>query len=183
MDDTTLVKEFLRGDTEAFSELVRKYSRSLTMMILKMVKDPEEAKDISQQAFLKAYEALPKFAMASSFKTWLYSIAINAVRDSFRKRKNVVDPDLLQYLPDPGDSPLDRLDREVNLEKLRKAIKELPEKQRLTLQLRIYEEMDYKEIAKVMGGSEGAARVNFFQAAKTLREKLGGKNEKHMFGN
>ncbi len=174
MDDTTLVREFLKGDTEAFSELVRKYSRSLTMMILKMVKDPEEAKDISQQAFLKAYEGLPKFAMASSFKTWLYSIAINAVRDSFRKRKNIVDSGILQFIADPSDSPSDLLDREMKLAKLRKAIEGLPEKQRLTLQLRIYEEMDYREIANVMGGSEGAARVNFFQAAKTLRERLGG---------
>jgi RNA polymerase sigma-70 factor, ECF subfamily len=173
MNDADLIKEFRKGSTEAFSELVKKYSRPLTMTILRIIRDAEEAKDISQMVFLKAYEGLPRFVMASSFKTWLYSIALNTARDHLRKRRPVQITDALDTLIDPSEPAGDRLDKERNLAKLREAIEELPPKQRLTLQLRIYEDMDYEEIAKMIGGSAGSARVNFFQAAKTLKEKLG----------
>jgi len=173
MNDEDLVREFRKGDTEAFSELVRRHSKPLTMMILKIVRDSEEARDISQAALLKAYESLPRFLMASSFKTWLYRIALNAVKDYLRKRKPQTFPDVLDDLPNRDPPAPDQLDKARYLERLRSAIEELPEKQRLTLQLRIYEEMNYKAIADVLGGTEGSARVNFFQATKTLREKLG----------
>jgi RNA polymerase sigma-70 factor, ECF subfamily len=173
MNDADLIKEFRKGSTEAFSELVEKYSRPLTMTIFRIIRDAEEAKDISQMVFLKAYEGLPRFVMASSFKTWLYSIAMNTVKDYLRKRRPLQVVDALDTLADPAEPPGDRLDKEQNLLRLREAIERLPLKQRLTLQLRIYEEMDYEEIAELIGGSAGSARVNFFQAAKTLREKLG----------
>ncbi|MBM3300423.1 MAG: hypothetical protein FJY85_10750, partial [Deltaproteobacteria bacterium] len=86
MTDEELVRQFRRGSREAFSELVRRHSRPLTMMIVRLIRDEEEAKDISQKVFLKAYEGLPRFMMASSFKTWLYSIAVNTVTDHKRKR-------------------------------------------------------------------------------------------------
>jgi RNA polymerase sigma-70 factor, ECF subfamily len=173
MNDADLIKEFRKGSAEAFSELVKKYSRPLTMTIFRIVKDAEEAKDISQMVFLKAYEGLPRFMMASSFKTWLYSIALNTVKDHLRKRRPVQIADAVDTLVDPSEPTSDRLDKERNVLKLREAIEALPLKQRLTLQLRIYEEMDYGEIAKIVGGSAGSARVNFFQAAKTLKEKRG----------
>jgi RNA polymerase sigma-70 factor, ECF subfamily len=172
MDDADLVKEFRRGNREAFSQLVSKYSRPLTMMILKLVRDEDEARDISQTAFLRAYQGFPRFNMASSFKTWLYSIALNAARDHLRRRKPMLSQDTLPDLPDPVESAGEQLDKFRNVERLRSAIAELPEKQRLTVQLRIYEEMDYEEIAEILGGTAAGARGNFFQAAKTLREKL-----------
>ena len=87
MTDADLLKEFRKGNRDAFSGLVERYSKPITMMILRMVRDLEEAKDISQTVFLKAYEGLPTFLMASSFKTWLYRVALNAARDNLRKRK------------------------------------------------------------------------------------------------
>jgi RNA polymerase sigma factor (sigma-70 family) len=173
MKDAELVKEFRQGNTEAFAELVNRYGRPLTMMILKMVRDQEDARDLSQTAFIKAYEGLSRFTMASSFKTWLYSIAINAVKDHVRKKKPVLDNEALERVADLAASSHDRLERAQVVSRLRQAIEELPEKQRLTLQLRIYEEMDYQEIAGVLGGNAGSARGNFFQAVKTLRAKLG----------
>lgn len=173
MDDADLIREFRNGNLEAFGELTRKYSRPLTLFILKIVRDEEEAKDLSQSAFLKAYQGLPRFFMDSSFKTWLYSIALNAVKDHLRKKKLRLVTEISDQFEDPGDSPAERLERAQYLKKMREAVEHLPEKQRLTLQLRIYDGMDYKEIAKVLGGTAGAARGNFFQAAKTLREKLG----------
>jgi RNA polymerase sigma factor (sigma-70 family) len=174
MNDADLVKEFRSGNTEAFAELVKRHSRPLTMMILKMVRDQEEARDISQTTFIKAYEGLSRFTMASSFKTWLYSIAINAVKDHVRKKRpSAMENEILERVADPAVSSSDLLERAQLVSKLRQAIEELPERQRLTLQLRIYEEMDYQEIADTLGGNAGSARGNFFQAVKSLRAKLG----------
>ncbi|HMK34742.1 MAG TPA: sigma-70 family RNA polymerase sigma factor [Desulfomonilaceae bacterium] len=173
MDDADLIKDFRKGRTEAFSELVQKYSKPLTMTIFRMIRDVEESKDISQTVFLKAYEGLPGFTMASSFKTWLYKIALNTVRDYLRKRKPIHSTDALETLVDPAEPTWDSLDKKRNLSRMREAMETLPPKQRLTLQLRVYEDMDYEEIARVLGGTAGGARVNFFQAAKALREKLG----------
>ncbi len=174
MTDADFLREFRKGNKEAFSGLVERYSKPITMMILRMVKDLEEAKDISQTVFLKAYEGLPTFMMNSSFKTWLYRIALNAASDYIRKRKPNILLDSFDDFPAPPLSPGEQLDRSRYLERLRRAIEELPEKQRLTLQLRIYEELDYSEIAGILGGTAGGARGNFFQATKTLRQKLGG---------
>jgi len=182
MNDEELVKRFRGGDREAFGELVQKYSRPLTVMILRIVRDEEEARDVSQTAFLRAYEGLPRFLLASSFKTWLYSIALNAARDSLRKRKGKTVQDISDTLSDPRATPAEELDRAQSLQHLRLAVEELPEKQRLTLQLRVYEEMDYTEIAKVLGGTAGGARGNFFQAARTLRKKLGADIPGHDLG-
>jgi RNA polymerase sigma factor (sigma-70 family) len=173
MNDETLVREFRKGSKDAFSELVRRHSKPLTMMILRIIRDEEESKDLSQKAFMKAYTGLPRFLMASSFKTWLYRIAINLVKDHLRVCKHVKAPDEVDEIPDAEASPEHRLDQARNLEKMREAIEDLPEKQRLTLQLRTYEGMDYREIARILGGTSGGARGNFFQAVKTLRERLG----------
>lgn len=172
MNDADLVKEFRRGNRDAFSELVRKYSKPLTMMILKIVRDREAAKDISQTVFLKAFEGLPRFMMASSFKTWLYRIAINAITDHTRKRTPPPETEMVEQIADTSLSPSERVEKDLYVKHLREAIAQLPEKQRLTLQLRIYEEMDYKEIARILGGTAVAARGNFFQATKTLRRIL-----------
>jgi RNA polymerase sigma-70 factor (ECF subfamily) len=173
MDDADLIREFRNGNREAFSALALKYSRPLTLFILKIVRDEEEAKDLSQASFLKAYQGLPRFFMDSSFKTWLYSIALNTVKDHLRKKKLRLVTEITDQFEDPTDSPAEQLERAQYLKKMREAVDRLPEKQRLTLQLRIYDGMDYKEIAEALGGTAGAARGNFFQAAKTLREKLG----------
>ena len=173
MTDEELVKDFRRGNREAFSELVRRHSEPLTLTLLRMVRDPEEAKDLSQTAFLRAYEKMSGFMMASSFKTWLYRIAVNAAKDHMRSRKSRIYVELSEDLPHNGKSHDEHLEQADLRVRLRKAVEELPDKQRITLQLRMYEGMDYKEISRILGGTEGAARVNFFQATKTLREKLG----------
>jgi RNA polymerase sigma-70 factor, ECF subfamily len=174
MDETELLKESQRGDHEAFSQLVQRHERPLTMMIFKMVRDLEEAKDLSQTAFLKAFEALPRFLNSSSFKTWLYKIAVNTVRDHLRKAKPEIVPALIEEIPDPIAPPAEQLHKARELKRMREAVERLPEKQRLTLQLRIYESMDYRDIAVIMGTTEGAARGNFFQAVKNLRDALEG---------
>ena len=174
MNDEALVREFRKGSDDAFTELVKRHSRPLTTMILRITRDEEEARDISQTVFLKAYTGLSRFLMASSFKTWLYSIALNAVRDHLRRRKPQIGLQEVEELADGSASSGDRLDRARTLKRLREAIEELPEKQRLTLQLRVYEGMEYAQIAGILGGTAGGARANFFHAVKALRGRLGG---------
>lgn len=172
MDDADLVKSFKKGNRDAFSELVRRHSGSLTMMILRMVRSEEDAKDISQTVFLKAYESMPRFLMASSFKSWLYSIALNAVKDHFRKKRLELVDDMADRLVDSSASVPEQLETRRRASLIREAIAHLPERQRLTLQLRVYEDMDYEEIARLIGGTANGARGNFFQATRTLRAKL-----------
>jgi RNA polymerase sigma-70 factor, ECF subfamily len=172
MDDTELLKESRKGNHDAFAQLVQRHERPLTMMIFKMVRDLEEAKDLSQTVFLKAFEGLPRFLSASSFKTWLYKIALNSVRDYLRRAKPVFAAAYLEDLPDPVAPLSEQLDNARNLKRMREAVERLPEKQRLTLQLRIFEDMEYRDIARILGSTEGAARGNFFQAVKSLRETL-----------
>ena len=173
MTDANLPKEFRKGNRDAFSGLVERCSKPITMIILRMIKDLDEAKDISQTLFLKPYGGLPTFRMASSFKTWPYRIVLNAARDNLRKRKQEMSGVSVDDLPAPAESLREQFDKARDLQKMRLAIEELPEKQRLTLLLRIYEDMNYSEIAGISGGTAGSARGNFFQATRTLRGKLG----------
>jgi RNA polymerase sigma-70 factor (ECF subfamily) len=173
MTDTDLLREFRKGNWHAFSGPVKRNSKPVTMMIQRMVKDLEEAKNIVQTVFLKAYEGIPTFLMESSFETSLHRIALNVARDDLRKREQGMFGVSVDDLPAPAESPGEQFDKARHLQKLRLAIEELPEKQHLTLLLRIYEDMDYTEIAGILGGTAGSARGNFFQATRTLKGKLG----------
>jgi RNA polymerase sigma-70 factor, ECF subfamily len=172
MTDEELVIRAQKGDRDAFTKLIDKYSRPLTMMILRMVRDKEDARDISQQVFLKAYEHLPLFKHSSSFKTWLYKVAINSVKDHLRKRTLPSGPGDLEGIADPTDSPASLLEKEQELHLIRAAVLDLPDKQRMTLLLRIYEGMDYGQIAQILGGREQSARGNLYEALKALKHKL-----------
>lgn len=178
MTDADLVKRFRRGDRDAFDELVRRHARPLTIALLGILRDEEDAKDISQTALLKAYNGLPRFMAASSFKTWLYRIAFNAARDHLRRRRRH-DSEEIETIPAGNPSAGESIDADRRRARLREAIERLPEKQRLTLQLRVYEEMDYQEIERILGGTPGTGRANFFQAVRTLRRTMGADNEKH----
>jgi RNA polymerase sigma-70 factor, ECF subfamily len=172
MTDEELVSCAQKGDREAFSKLIEKYAKPLTMMILRMVKDKEDARDISQQVFLKAYEHLSLFKNSSSFKTWLYKVAINSVKDHLRKPRPPSGPGDLEGLADPAESPARLLEKEQELQRIRAAVMDLPDKQRMTLLLRIYEGMDYGQIAQILGGREQSARGNLYEALKSLKQKL-----------
>lgn len=172
MDDADLVTAFRNGNREAFAELVRRYSRHITLTILRIVGDLEDARDLSQEVFLKAYTGLPRFFGISSFKTWLYTIALNHARDHVRKRRFTHAEQNPDTLPTPNELPGEQWEPVLLTQKIREEIEKLPEKQRLTLQLRIFDGLEYSEIARILGGTAGGARGNFFQAIKTLREKL-----------
>jgi RNA polymerase sigma-70 factor (ECF subfamily) len=174
--DAALIARFRTGDRSAFDDLVRRYQRPLYYLALRYVRVEADAKDLAQRTLVKAYGALAGFRADSSFRTWLYRIAINLCLNHLRDRKREeMRPELGEALaapPSGGDRAL--IDRERGA-LLREAIAELPPKQRMVLELRVYDELPFREVAELAGCSENSAKVNFHHAVKRLRAIMGGK--------
>jgi len=173
--DAALIERYRAGDRSAFDELVRRYQRPLYYLALRYVRVEADAKDLAQRAMVKAYGALAGFRADSSFRTWLYRIAINLCLNHLRDRKREeMRPELGEALAAPasgGERAL--IDRERGA-LLRDAIAELPPKQRMVLELRIYDELPFREVAELAGCTENSAKVNFHHAVKRLRTIMGG---------
>ena len=178
-DDLQLVERFRRGDQRAFDELVIKYQSPIYYLALRIIGHSEEAADISQNTFVRAYQKLHSFRGMASFKTWLYRIAINLSKNYLREKMK---KERLPFLPEAvgvGENKVEQMIAKERGQMLREALSQLPEKQRLTLILRIYEELPYKEIARIMGGTTGLAKVNFYHAINNLRKKWKRLNSTH----
>jgi RNA polymerase sigma-70 factor, ECF subfamily len=172
--DAALIERYRAGDRSAFDELVRRYQKPLYYLCLRYVRVEADAKDLAQRTLVKAYSALAGFRAASSFRTWLYRIAINFCLNHLRDRKREeMRPELSDALiaPPSGDRAL--IERERGA-RLRDAIAELPPKQRMVLELRVYEELPFREVAELAGCSENSAKVNFHHAVKRLRAIMSG---------
>jgi RNA polymerase sigma-70 factor (ECF subfamily) len=174
MTDEQLVAQAQEGDRAAFEELVMKYQREVYGLACRIVSDAEEAKDLSQQAFLQAFVHIKGFRRDAQFRTWLFRIAINQCYNFIKSRKKFGDPldsDGLQ-LPGPGPSPETDLVTRDDRRLLYEALERLPAKQRAVITLKIEQGLDYREISQVLGGTAGAARVNYCQALKTLKKLM-----------
>ena len=172
--DAALVARFRAGDRGAFDELVRRYQRPLYYLALRYVRIEADAKDLAQRTFIKVLGALPGFRADSSFRTWLYRIAINLCLNHLRDRKREeVRAEVSEALPAPATGgELALLDRERGA-RLRDAIAELPPKQRMVLELRVFDDLSFREVAELADCTENAAKVNFHYAVKRLKELLG----------
>lgn len=169
-EDDPLVERFRAGDMRAFDDLVRRYQRAIYALALRYVRDPDDAKDIAQRAFVKAFEGLGGFRRASSFRTWLYRIAVNLALNHVRDRKPRGElPEEALAIDAVGAGNLVAAE---DRRRLWRAIDELPPKQRLVLELRVYDDLPFREVAEIAGTSENAAKVNFHHAVKALRERL-----------
>jgi RNA polymerase sigma-70 factor (ECF subfamily) len=173
--DAALIERYRAGDRSAFDELVRRYQRPLYYLALRYVRIEADAKDLVQRTLVKAYGALAGFRADSSFRTWLYRIAINLCLNHLRDRKREeVRPELGEALaapPSGGDRALIERERGALL---RDAIAELPPKQRMVLELRVYDELPFREVAELAGCTENSAKVNFHHAVKRLRSIMTG---------
>jgi len=173
--DAALIARYRTGDRSAFDELVRRYQRPLYYLALRYVRVEADAKDVAQRALVKAYSALAGFRADSSFRTWLYRIAINLCLNHLRDRKREeMRPEVDEALaapPSGGDRALIERERGALL---RDAIAELPPKQRMVLELRVYDELPFREVAELAGCSENSAKVNFHHAVKRLRSIVHG---------
>ena len=173
MTEPQLVARAQQGDLPAFEELVRKYQREIYNLAYRLVQDPEEAKDMAQQTFMQAYIHIREFRGQSQFRTWLFRIGINQCYNFFKSKKKFGDPVDTQELNivDEGN-PQEGLIAREDKSRLYAALEKLPVKQRAVLTLKIEQGLSYKEISEQLGGTAGAARVNFCQAVNTLKKYL-----------
>jgi RNA polymerase sigma-70 factor (ECF subfamily) len=173
MTDPHLVARAQQGDLPAFEELVRKYQREIYNLACRLVQDPEEAKDMAQQTFMQAYVHIREFRGQSQFRTWLFRIAINQCYNFFKSRKKFGEPvDSQELVIVEEDNPQEGLMAAEDRSRLYAALERLPAKQRAVLTLKLEQGLSYQEISKELGGTAGAARVNFCQAVKTLKKYL-----------
>ena len=175
--DDVLVKRAQGGDRAALDRLVRRHQRALFALCLRYVRDTDEAADLVQRSFVRAMGKLGDLRDAGVFRSWLLRIgahlALNHIRDHARF---VADDSELDSMGDERDSSasaaLDRLEAAEQASALRAAVNGLPTKQRMTLELRIYEDLPFRDIGEALGISEGAAKVNFHYAVRKLRGTL-----------
>ncbi len=160
----------MAGDQEAYARLVKRYQRPIYYLALRMLRKPEDADDVTQRTFLKAYRALKGFEFRSSLKTWLTAIALNLCRtELMRPRREMVE--IPPTLADPQYREQKEIEeREFQKKQLAQAMERLPTRQKEVVVLRIHHEMPFKEIAVALKSTETAVKVNFHHAMKSLRE-------------
>jgi RNA polymerase sigma-70 factor (ECF subfamily) len=170
--DLELVQDVKNGDRKAFSELVVRHQRSLLRLTLRFTREQALAEDIVQESFLKAYQKLELFEARASFKSWLYQIAMNTAKNKFRERKMEF-TDIEDAHASSGEASAETgLVRNDIQATLRAEIDKLPEKQRMALTLRIFEDLSFKEIAEIMACPYDTAKANDRHALLKLRERL-----------
>ena len=181
--DQKLVKRVQRGDKGAFDLLVLKYQHKIVNLVMRYVRDPELAQDITQEAFIKAYRALPRFRGDSAFYTWMYRIAVNTAKNHLaaqRRRPMNIELDL----QDPDQYDLHAKLKETDTpeaivlsnelkETVERAIAALPEDLRTAIILRELEGMSYEEIAQTMECPVGTVRSRIFRARDAISKKVG----------
>lgn len=175
-EDLDLIRRTAAGEREAFDALVVKYQKPLYSMLYRMVSNHEDAADLLQKTFVKAFTGLAAFEQRSSFKTWLYQIAINHAKNVYRDRSRAEYVPINDVVIRKDPRTIEALIAKENRLRLRQALAGLPEKQRLTLLLRIQEDRKFEEIADIMHCSLGTAKANYHHAVKKLKALMGEKD-------
>jgi RNA polymerase sigma-70 factor, ECF subfamily len=181
--DRQLVERAQRGDKQAFELLVEKYQRKLARLLSRFIRDPAEVEDVTQEAFIKAYRALPAFRGDSAFYTWLYRIGINTAKNYLmamgrraptsteveaEEAEGFEEGEQLRDINTP-ESLL--LSNEI-AETVNSTIEQLPEELRTAIQMREIEGMSYEDIAKAMDCPIGTVRSRIFRAREAIAEQL-----------
>jgi RNA polymerase sigma-70 factor (ECF subfamily) len=181
--DRELVARAQRGDKQAFALLVEKYQRKLARLLSRLIRDPAEVEDVTQEAFIRAYRALPAFRGDSAFYTWLYRIGINTAKNYLvamgrraptttdidsEEAEGFEDGDQLRDLNTPEN---EMMSRQVG-ETVNQTLEELPEELRTAITLREIEGLSYEDIAKIMECPIGTVRSRIFRAREAIAEKL-----------
>jgi RNA polymerase sigma-70 factor, ECF subfamily len=173
--DQALVAASLAGDSGAFDVLVERHRRGVYQVCYRFVNNHEDASDLSQETFVRAWKGLRTFKGHAAVSTWLYRIAVNVCLNRVSSKRVETEPFDIDRLVDTStEPPGSGLRREERARAVRRAIAALPEKQRATLILRVYQDLSHQEIADLLGSSVGAVKVNFFHALANLKKILGG---------
>ncbi|KJR43699.1 ECF subfamily RNA polymerase sigma-24 subunit [Candidatus Magnetoovum chiemensis] len=170
-DDKILIDKYIKGDNKSSDILVKKYEKQIYAFTYRITKNMEDAMDITQDTFIKAFEKIRGFRGVSSFKTWLYQIALNTCLDFTRKQKPVYEQISEEHKNNQRTALSDMIDKEEKAQ-LRNALNELPQRQRIAVILRVYEDLSLKEAASIMRCSEGAIKAHYHNGIKKLKNVL-----------
>lgn len=187
--NSELIKKAIEGDESAYKNLLENYRGAIYNLLYKMVRNKEETEDLVQEAFMKAFKALPSFNEEYAFSTWLYKIAVNNCIDHMRKKKlqtysinkpvQSKDGELDREFPDTSMSPDKSILSEERASIIETAIDELPENYKTAIILRHSEEKSYEEISKILNIPLGTVKARIFRAREMLKKKLKGKIIRH----
>jgi RNA polymerase sigma-70 factor (ECF subfamily) len=188
LEDAALIARAQAGDRLAFEVLVHRYDRDVLRLVQRVVRSPEEARDVYQEAFLKIYRNLDRFRLDSSFYTWIYRVVTNVCFDHLRRRRSrPEDQAPLVMSRDNGHSPaLDffegredaqadperrLLGREIG-QRIDAAVAQLPPRERMIFEMKHYQGLKLRAIGEVLGTSEETVKNSLFRATRKLREQL-----------
>jgi RNA polymerase sigma-70 factor, ECF subfamily len=181
--DLGLVQRVQRGDKTAFDLLVRKYQHKVVKLVTRYMRDQADAEDVAQEAFIKAYRAIPQFRGDSAFYTWLYRIAINTAKNAIVSRdrspidfdldlQNIEESNSMQLRLADAETPESLLQTEEIRETVNRAIEALPEDLRTAIVLRELEGLSYEDIAQAMDCPVGTVRSRIFRAREAIDKRL-----------
>ncbi len=178
ISEKEIIERVLGGDANAFEELVLRYEKTVYSLAVRMVSDREDAADMTQEAFIKAYNSLSSFRGDSRFSVWLYRITTNVCLDFLRSKSrrpqlsltvvDDADEDVQLDIPDPAADPEDQLMKRLGMQSLSEGLKLLPDKQRQILVMRELGGMSYAEIGAALSLEEGTVKSRIFRARKRL---------------
>lgn len=181
-NDSDLISRAKSGDSKSYDKLLKKYKNSVYSLVLRMVRNSQEAEDLTQEAFIKAFNSLASFNEEYAFSTWLYKIATNNCIDFFRKRKlqtysldkpiQYKDSEIQHEIPDPDLNPEKSIMASERNKLIKEAINKLPEKYHRAIVLRHSEEKSYEEIAEILGLPLGTVKARIFRAREMLNKTL-----------
>lgn len=174
LSDAELVAACVEERAGAFDIVVERHRRAVYQLCYRFVGNHEDASDLSQDVFLRAYRGLRNFRGQSSLGTWLYRIGVNVCLNRVSAKTPVNEPiDEHRHVDMRTESPADRVLRDERAARVRAAVAALPPKQRATVILRMYHELSHQEIAEIVGSSVGAVKANVFHALQNLKKTLG----------
>jgi RNA polymerase sigma-70 factor (ECF subfamily) len=180
LSDESLVAQSLRGDAQAFAELVMRYTAPIFNLAFRLTCDRAEAENVTQEAFLRAYTALPHSRTDLAFKPWLFQIAVNLCRDLARKKRPTAFAEMTpdeeaapeEAIEDESPLPLDQVETRELGQALAQAVADLPEVYRAVVTLRYTEELAYEDIAAALDLPINTVRTHLFRAKAMLRKTL-----------
>jgi RNA polymerase sigma-70 factor, ECF subfamily len=182
IDERQLIQRCIAGDASAFEPLVEKYRQRVWRLAYQVLHDREEAWDVAQEAFVRAFHSLPSFRGQSAFYTWLFRITVNVATDRHRQRgaqarafgpERVTEEEWARTTPDPGGGPDQQAARAEQRERIRRALDALPPKARAIIMLSDVEGLSYREIAEVLNCPIGTVMSRLHNARKRLKGMLG----------
>jgi len=182
MDDLKIIESCLLGNTQIFSKLIDNYKNMVYNLAYRMSNNPHDAEDVSQEAFLRAYQSLAHFNPSYKFSTWLYQITLNIIKDKFKKKEidyisldTPVETDDSEFYRQPADltnNPEQIIAQKENFRTIQQAIYSLPLKYREVIVLRHLQDLSYIEISNILKLPSGTVKVRLYRAREQLKKVL-----------